>query len=62
MVQLSETNIPVEEATEIYFSDNRVNKILGSILSINTSIALPSLILLIPVLLFITILLFTNLE
>ena len=49
MVRISGVEVSTDEATEIFFSDHRVNRMLVSILSVNTSIALPSLILLIPV-------------
>ena len=49
MVRFSGVEVSTDEATEIFFSDHRVNRMLVSILSVNTSIALPSLILLIPV-------------
>lgn len=40
--------VSVEEMTEVYFNDHRIKRILKSMLTTNSGIALPSLILLIP--------------
>ncbi len=42
-------NIPPDELTQVYFSDQRIQQTLRTIRNINSSVALPSLFLLIPV-------------
>lgn len=49
MMRLNEESGTVEEQAEVYFNDHRVKRILKSMWSINSAIALPSLVLLIPV-------------
>ena len=49
MIRLNEEEVVIEEETDIYFNDNRVKRILKSMYTTNSAIALPSFILLIPV-------------
>lgn len=49
MIQFNGVNLPVDFVTGVYFNDHRIRRMLKSMRNVNSGVALPSLLLLIPV-------------
>lgn len=49
MIRFDNNDVFPEEIAEVYFNDGRVKRMLKSMYKINSAIALPSMVLLIPV-------------